>query len=269
MRTIHPKLHPSGVTRLLQPPVYLRSVRVPNPLVAEKLVDGWRIDPNQEDHFDLHRTTPGRHEGKAAFVAASGPSMGLFPIEAIHEYTRHMVRWATNNAWEVVNGAAFKADYLVIMDDRFFRDRNREVLAYLAETEASLVSSFNVNKMRKWQKVPIPMNTFAKDKPPYRLNEYFHGKSSGVVAVQMAMHAGCNPIYLLGHDLTAHAGRTHGNGCRSQRERDLNYPQGRDMIAGYELLADHARQLGVEIVNLSPISALTCFSKPEPQETLR
>lgn len=261
MQTYPPKPNKSGVTRMLQPPHFLRSVRIPNSLFHDKLKQGWRVDPDQEDHYDNHRTTPGRHEGSRAFVAASGPSMGLFPRERILAYAEGMVKWATNNAWEVCRGAAFPAEYLVIMDEHFFLRHEEKVLAYLAEYDATLVTSFNVSRLRKWQKVPVPMTAFAKDRPPYRVNEYFHGKSSGVVAIQMALHAGCSEIHLLGHDCTTAHGMTHGNGVRHQHELVRGYPQGKQMVAGYELVAEHARQLGVRTVSLSPVSTLQCFEK--------
>lgn len=238
---------------MLAPPNHVRRVDVPEDQVRACLSRGYILDPFPDTRGELHAALPGKHRGRTAIVFGSGPSMRLYPRSTIIGLSDKLnaVRWAVNDAWRVLDGRDCPADYLVILDDHYYRDRRDNVRAYLARYRNCLPAfAFDLNEPVAYLRLHINIGDTPDTSPPYSCNEYFHGNSSGITAIQMAMHAGCNPIYLLGHDCApAPDGTTHGFGNRDKGK----YPQGLTMLDGYKTIHEHASRLGVRVVNLSPI----------------
>lgn len=85
------------------------------------------------------------------------------------------------------------------------------------------------------------------------------GNNSGMAALNLAVALGANPIYLLGFDM-------HGGSNGKQEwfhggypivQKDSVYHEFRTNIT--EVAAPACAEAGVEVINLSPGSALTCF----------
>lgn len=246
-------IHPNGRTR----------VDVTQRLVKERLAEGWIIDPFPDDRGELQVKLIDHHKGRAALVCASGPSLAQFgPF--LREYIpgTDMVVWGTNCVFNVAGGEPLPCDYLVVLDDSLWEQNHRQFMRYLKQYPNALPClAFNPQEDLRYHFVGINMGKTPDTSPEYEPGSYFHGSSSGVAAIQMAMHCGCNPIYLVGHDCGTIDGKTHGHGVRSDHELRDNYPQGLTMLAGYGVVAKHAKQIGVEIYNLSPHSRLACFEK--------
>lgn len=244
-----------------------RRVNVPDSLLADKLDEGFVVDPFPDETPNLHKSTPGRHVGRAAFIAGCGPSMAMVRRDAITNFVRenNCVLWVVNSPWNVCNGLPLNgADYLLMLDENFWISNRDKIVVYLLENpQCLLVVGWQLQEDRKYQRIAINIGAEAKTNPQYRVNSYFHGNSSGVAAIQMALHCGCNPIYLLGHDCTISNGMTHGNGVRRESELVNKYPQGKTMVDGYNHVAKQAKELGRRVVNLSPCSCLTCFDRQE------
>lgn len=74
------------------------------------------------------------------------------------------------------------------------------------------------------------------------MKTYFGGRSAGTLSVGAAILAGCNPIYLVGHDLAyspsgdSHAGASH----------PLSHRSNRMMLRGASQINYHARRLNAE-----------------------
>ncbi len=260
---------------MLAPPDYTRAVDIPLEAVKDRLEMGWRVSSAIDERPVLHNTTPGRHKGRNAFVLATGPSASMVNADAIFELVkvRKCVTWVVNDPDRVLKGDPFHgADYLLVLDEQYWSDRRAAFGKYLMANPFCLpVLNFDPpERLFRYQKITIDTATEAGGAGgagEYIPNHYFYGKSSGIAAIQMAMHAGCGTIYLLGHDCVAHQGRSHSYGVRRPEEVETKdnprgYPQGaRDMLVSYAVLAQHAKQIGVRIVNLSPISALDCFER--------
>lgn len=255
--------------RRLLAPDGVRRVDVPLSMVERKLAEGFAIDPNPDSRPELEASTNGRHKGRPAIVVAGGPSAKLVDREVLLRFCaeQRCVRWAVNDAWKVCGGRSFPADYLVILDDFFWAEFRRPIGAYLMENPGCLpVTCFDIDEALRYQRLAIGRSLDPKDGHPYDPGgPYFHGQSSGIAAIQMAMRCGCGPIYLLGHDLCAHKGASHGFGSRGGGGPVESYPQGDLMRPGYTLLAKHAAGLGVRIVNLSPVSTINDFERAELQ----
>ena len=250
----------SGYKRLLAPPDYRRRVDVPDELVEENLRRGFRIDPVPDDRPALAASLAGSLAGGFAFCMASGPSMAAWPREMIAELASACTCWATNNAYEVCGGLPVPAcRYLVVLDRDFWEVHREKVRAFVAASGAVPCLCFQPSESVRYLELPISLSRTPDTDPSYEPGRYWHGNSSGVAAVQMALHARPRAIFLLGHDCSVAAGRTHGNGVRSHEELVRKYPQGSSMLPSYAVLARHAKQLGVEMYNLSPWSAVKDF----------
>lgn len=257
---------PNAAVRLISPDGK-RKVDMPPWLARERLTQGWKPDPYPDRRGSLYGAMPGLHKGRPALVIASGPSSGLVDPDAVRRLIDETspVVFATNDADRSMGGKPVpRLDYLVIIDGGLWDDRYHQLRALLAANPGSLpITGFDVQEEVDYIYTPVSAlmdpNQIGPQNVDYEIGRLFHGWSSGVAAVQVAMWMGCGPIYLLGHDLQCAQDRTHGFGVREAGERSKNYPQRVNMFAGYETLAYHAAKIGVEVVNLSPCSALTYF----------
>lgn len=83
------------------------------------------------------------------------------------------------------------------------------------------------------------------------------GENSGFQAINLAVQAGARRIILLGYDMRDDGARTHWHGEHPPGlERRNPYDK---WIAHLERAAVDLRKLGVEVLNATPGSALTCF----------
>lgn len=252
----------SNYTRMLAPPHYRVRVDVVAGAVEERRREGWRDDPFPDDRESIAQDILGKHKNRPALVCASGPSMAAYPREMLLEFVRKLgcVTWTTNCAWNVCDGSPMPSDYLVILDESLHDTQHRQLYNYLrANPDCLPCFAFTPQADTRYHFVGVEMGLTADQGPEYAPLRYFNGCSSGVAAVCMAFHCGCNPIYLLGHDCGAANGKTHGSGVRSDHELTNDYPQGLQMLNAYGVLAQHAKVLGVEVINLSPCSRVKCF----------
>lgn len=248
---------------MLAPPDHIRRVDVLDEHVADRLRDGFKIDETIDVRGQLHASTIGRHKGRAAFILACGPSSSLVPEPEIRRLIADAgaVVWVTNSAFKLFEGRPYMgADYYMVSDEPYWTTHREAIGRYLLSNPFMLpVLAFDPWNDLRFQKFNVDMNLEPAD-AEYEPNRYFYGRSVGVYAATMALHCGCTTIYLLGHDLVPHGGKSHAHGVRRPEEA-ADYSQGRDMLAGYAALARHAKGLGVRVVNLSPISVIPDFER--------
>jgi hypothetical protein len=87
------------------------------------------------------------------------------------------------------------------------------------------------------------------------------GGNSGFQALNLAIQWGARKILLVGYDMSDASG-AHWYGRNNWI--GANNPNGHNFkrwIAAFETAAKQCRELGVEVVNCSPWSALACFPK--------
>jgi hypothetical protein len=85
------------------------------------------------------------------------------------------------------------------------------------------------------------------------------GSNSGIQAINLAYHLGARRIVLLGFDMQATGGKTHWHGKHPGESAD--YGPWHKWLWRYQLVADDAKRMGLEIVNASRETALTCFPR--------
>jgi len=90
--------------------------------------------------------------------------------------------------------------------------------------------------------------------------------NSGFAAISVAAHLGARQIVLLGFDMTLdEQGFSHWNAGHGSAKRKPPFAR---HLAGEKQIAADAREMGIEIVNASPISAIRAFKKVKLKEVL-
>lgn len=97
-----------------------------------------------------------------------------------------------------------------------------------------------------------------------------HGKNSGYAAINLAVHLGASRIVLLGYDMKV-SNKTHWHGnhpwqMESNRSWLLTVAS---WPAHYQTLVQPLDALGIEVINASRETALTCFPRVSLAQALR
>ena len=89
---------------------------------------------------------------------------------------------------------------------------------------------------------------------------YIHkGSNSGIQAINLACHFGARRIVLLGYDMQATGGKTHWHGKHPGESSD--YGPWHKWLWRYQMVADDAERMGLEIINATRETALRCFPR--------
>lgn len=94
-----------------------------------------------------------------------------------------------------------------------------------------------------------------------------HGHNSGYQAINLAVMLGARRIILLGYDMKpADDGRIHWH-----EEHPVKTPANvftQSMLPAYKTIVEPLQERGIEVINTSLSSALTCFKKMPLEEAL-
>jgi len=89
---------------------------------------------------------------------------------------------------------------------------------------------------------------------------YIHrGSNAGIQAINLAYHFGARRIVLLGYDMQATGGKSHWHGKHPGESND--YSPWHKWVWRYDPVAKDAQAMGIEIINATRETALTCFSR--------
>jgi hypothetical protein len=93
------------------------------------------------------------------------------------------------------------------------------------------------------------------------------GKNSGYQAINLAYHLGAARVVLVGYDMRPDAkGRHHWFGSHPYPTLDPPYPA---LLEYFGTIAGPLAARGVEVLNATPDSALSCFRRATLEEALR
>lgn len=94
-----------------------------------------------------------------------------------------------------------------------------------------------------------------------------YGNNSGFQAMNLAYHWGARRMLLLGFDCKAQAGKVHwfGDHPKPLRTEPSAF---KTWLASFEKLAKDLKADGVEVVNCSRETALTCFKRSTIDQAL-
>ena len=105
-----------------------------------------------------------------------------------------------------------------------------------------------------------------------RKNAISWNSNSGAAAINFAYHLGVKKIYLLGFDMTVGPTKmehwhVHYSTAKGGPRDPRKLPFHRHLL-GFPRIAKDAKKLGVEIINVSPNSAITSFKKVSLKEVI-
>jgi len=89
--------------------------------------------------------------------------------------------------------------------------------------------------------------------------------NSGAAAISLAVQLGATRIYLLGFDMNAYKGERHWHKLYTRKSKR---PPFQRHLHGFFAIAREARELGVEIINVNPTSAIDTLPKKTLKECI-
>lgn len=190
---------------------------------------------------------PRRWPGATVVVAAPGPSLTQEICDRVWGHRAIAVQ----DAYRLMPWA----DVLYGCDRRWW-EYHRGAIDFAGERWASVGSTTNDNEaIAEPYRLRLVEgragNTFSTD--PRRIH---YGSNSGFQAVNLAILFGAARIVLIGYDMRIVDGKRHFFGDHPRPL--INTPTYRPFVEAFEHAARHLPP-GVEIVNATPGSALTCF----------
>ena len=219
-----------------------------------------RLDALAREVPCIIRTAPVRY----AFVVASGPSLKQQDLSVLP--SAHTI--AVNRSFEVVD-----AHYTYLMDDRLVEwiltDEFHSKVRFLSGSAIHIKPSPlgpRTPAQLAWPVEYVP-RCIDPSVANYDSPRMYAGNNSGFGAIQLACWMGATRIYLLGFDMHARNG-THFHGgyrCTVGEAYDQKLEMFRKELEDF---APKFVAAGVEVINLSPDSALTCFPKRNLKEVL-
>lgn len=181
----------------------------------------------------------GRWAGKTAFVLASGPSLTEADVAAVRAYV------GLHDCPVVVTNTTYRiapwADLLFFYDRQWWRVHEAEVLATFA---GQMVTMSGISH-------PRVLSMFGQ-----RFDAY---KNSGGGAINFAIFAGAKRIVLLGLD-----GQYASDGRRHWHEQDPRLGNAASLprfVTYFPALAQEAKRQGVEVLNATRTTGITCFQR--------
>lgn len=185
--------------------------------------------------------------GETVVILATGPSLNQADVDAVRGRARVI---AVNDSYRL----APWADLIYACDERWWRWQYRDHKAAIA---AFAGLRFALKPVRPEWGVTVLKNTGVTglELNPGGLK---NGRNSGYQAINLAVHLGAARILLLGYDMSlGQGGKVHWFG---------SHPNGgRPPLTKFRLyfpsIAPPLKALGIEVVNCSRRSALTCFPK--------
>lgn len=192
-------------------------------------------------------TVPRLWEGKTVAVLASGPSMCKSVIDDV--FASGMPAIVINNTYQL----APWADMLYAADAAWWH----------AHPDAADFQGLRVTVQDVFHALKLRCSgPTGFDPHPGAVRS---GGHSGHQAVHIAMHAGARRIILCGFDMHG----THWHGEHPEPLRNTAQGTYGRWCEAFAELAQAATELGIEIVNATPGSALACFPAVSLSEALR
>jgi hypothetical protein len=200
-------------------------------------------------------SVPKAWPGETVVVIATGPSLTQEDVDYCRGKARVIV---INDAWTL----APWADALYATDAKWWT-WHHGVPEFTGQKWSLEHSQWN-NTRAKYTDVQRLRNTGAGgvEHNPIGLR---NGRNSGFAAINLAVHYGVKKIVLLGYDMQPKHGKSHFFGEHPNKQKSP-YPQFR---ANFVTLVKPLAKLGIEIVNCSRNSVLSCFPKAEIRDVLK
>lgn len=196
-------------------------------------------------------------------IAASGPSIIEFDLEAIRQEARLIV---VNDAYKLVSSAdaLYACDWWwwAHNEKAFSFPAVRVGLGYNAQAE-SWITGWPHSK--EAEKVNLLQSTGQHGLELEDRTAVRTGGNSGYQAINFAVHLGASRIILLGYDMKpSEELGSHFFGEHEGRAR----PPFDQFLRAFETIVEPLEEAGVSVINCTPDSALTVFRQADISEAL-
>jgi hypothetical protein len=185
-------------------------------------------------------------------------------MKAIHD--KHVI--GVNQAFRLGDWV----DVMMFGDFKFYPKYRDELLKYPG-IKVTCHNRFENEKFGDNVKC-VPRNNKKGEGLTWKGGQVSWNKNTGAAAINLAVHFGAKRIFLLGFDMQCINGHQHFHNLyfnkqqeRSRRDRNV-HPFGRH-LRGFPKIAQDAKKMGVEIINVSTQSAIMCFPRVTLQEALK
>lgn len=182
---------------------------------------------------------PREWEGERCYIIGGGPSIARLKTELLQNENLIVI----NNAYKLFPNASF----CFFHDEQWFKQHERKLL----ETFRGRIVTHH-NKFEKADKVLYLQrgSNHRLARNPKTLN---HGNNSGHGALNLAVHLGASPIYLLGYDMRVVQNRHNYHKAHTREMKHDIYKKYIEAMGSIELPE------GVTVYNATPDSALPTF----------
>jgi len=197
----------------------------------------------------VYASVPRSWEGETAVVLATGPSLCQADVDQVHGRARVL---AIKDAIRL----APQADCWYGCDAKFWRHYGDQIHFTGPKYSLDPLAS-------KWAGVLRQTGFNGLELDPTGLRT---GKHSGAQAIGLAVHLGAKRIVLLGYDLQDGAkGETHF----TKRPYSTSVSPYAAFLPWYETAVAPLKQLDIQVINASRVSALTTFPRMSLTDALR
>jgi len=221
-------------------------------------------------------------KGGTAWILGGGPSLPRqfgVPEETIQDVTAGLKTPADFSPYMSnihhrhvigINMAYMMGDWIdiVFFSDTGFLLKNEDNLKACGSLKVScLPRTSNLD----WCKFLIRDSSHRIGISPKR-NKVSWNQNSGMAAISLASHLGVKRIMLLGFDMTMYKGTQHWHGYYLNNGKQADGEKAKSDFArhmkGLKMIVRDAAVRGIEIINVSPESAINTFPKMSLQEAL-
>jgi hypothetical protein len=194
--------------------------------------------------------------GQTVAIIGGGPSVTQAQVDYLKGRCRVI---AVNDAYLLCPWA----DVLYFCDDRWWGWHHKR-----PEYQAFAGIKVTLENPRVCQLEPAvkPIRNMGQDGLWPGRNGVMTGRNGGYQAMNLAVHFGAKRILLIGFDMKVRDGKFHWFGDHPHKSAPDVYAN--VMLPAFPTIVDPLKQLGVEVINCTPGSALTCFPMMSLEDAL-
>lgn len=199
---------------------------------------------------DGRRRKKARRDGETFVAVASGPSLARWQSEYIRDKARAI---STNTSFRAIEKGQIAYGCDGVWWDRYHEEAE-DWQRWTGDKEAAQKYGLNLVTVKGGKGLCLA---------PWAVNS---GGNSGYQVLNLAYHMGASRIVMIGYDMQYTGGEVHWHGHHP--EGFINDAQFRKWIPRFDALAADLEAEGVEVINCTVETALTCFPRADLRDVL-
>lgn len=218
-----------------------------------------RAIPNWDD--------PAKWKGKPCYVIGGGPSFKDFNFDLIKDE----LTIGTNKTCLYYNTTINYCMDIVLHNNMYYvykKTKPKLHALWIAYTGEKVF--LDANNSGKYSELVSVIPRIKNKAISFDLKKgIFGGNNSGLGALMLAIALRCNPIYLLGYDLKTTAINTHWHEGYDNDNVDAQSRRLERFKHSFVEMAPAIKAMKVDVINLTPDSALDCFETKDISEVIK